>query len=125
MKILSKRIALQSCWSIWKEAPTNGDEKEKISNNVAEKINFQCYDNFSFYEECPCCEYKNQDCENCLLIDLWTMMDDDNVENYNIHCELANGSPYHMWKDEKLRYDRDFFALLIAEESKRLILEGK
>lgn len=87
--------------------------------------------------ECPCCEYtkweiKVEDCKNCPIIKQWSFYD----VTHNLHFSCCEpNSPYMKWSEmvnelrdlnfqnQFLKYDIEFFCLLIVEMAKEALAE--
>ena len=130
---LPLNIALRDTATIWGELSCDGSLGK---SDVDLCFEYRCS------HQCPLCQYvmdvSGNDrnipavCEDlCPLIDLWEMTSMGSLERYfynTVPCE-RNNSPYNQWKVGAgeafieyyiLLYDREFFALLIAEEAKML-----
>ena len=118
-------LTLRKCfyyqWQIWNRLPVTDEDK----CDVAIEMGF-------FTDGCPSCEYasiinresnhKNV-CRVCPSTKIWAIGNKRISRNFPECCD--NGSFYEQHDNASdLDYDNQFFALLIADESKRLLQEN-
>lgn len=117
----NRKITLEEmykgCYDMWTWIADTGKSKQDymVANNIADR---------HLYNRCFACEYVVQHmadkiygskiaCNNCPLIDLWTVQEDNVLGRY--HCEMSEISPYSQYNDTANTSLKKYYANQIAQ----------